>query len=176
MDTKSRTILGQPWIMGKQLLQSQILLVQGVAGVQQSENNIVLKDDIWEDLKNPAGTVKQADKNKNYWYWEIDMTDTENDRDIKVNVEAPKPGPEVFDFKFDPDPTDSKWAAYWKAKMKDVHDSAYNGEGAIVSKEVSFAGTTWITQEGEFVEIPDEKVTRDSSTYGDLGNLLDTIW
>lgn len=164
-----KEIYGQAFISGKSLVQDIILFVDD----KQSENTVVLIEDIWEDLKSPAGTFKT--NNKGYWYWEYQMTNTEDtEKTVKVLFECPKPSPEIFDNNFDEEPGDSEWAKYWKGKMKATRDSLYNSTNGLQQKEINLPGTKYIDQNGETVELKDIKYTRDD--LGDIQNLLFNLY
>lgn len=159
------TIYGQAFISGDSLVQDQILITDKT----QSENTVIIIDDIWEDLMSSSGKWKEG-KN-GYFYWEVEMTDTEDsDKKVKVKISCPKPGPERFNFNFTLSDTDSGWAKYWKAKMKSVEESPYNSINAVQPKEITLPGTKYINQNGETVEIKSTKVIRDN--LGDIQNLL----
>lgn len=138
----SKTINGFPVISGNSLIQDQILLIDVKGVVRQTQANIVLIEDIWEDLKAGTTKVEQHKTRKNYWYWEFEITDLEDtDKTKKVQVECPIPGPEVFDLDFSESASDSPWAAYWKSVMLANEDSPYYNENAMVSRKVIKAGT-----------------------------------
>lgn len=176
---QTRTIKGQLSIIGNSLAQDQILLyTTDGKTVSQTNGMVTLIQDIWEELKNPAGTCKT--NKKGYWYWEFDVTDTETEKDIKIKFECPRPEPEVFwdetkkDFDFKEGKNDSDWTKYWKTIMRRSEESKYNSTNGLQSKEIIFPGSKYIDQEGNEVEIPETTITR--SDLGDISNLLDVIY
>ena len=176
---QTRTIKGQLSIIGNSLAQDQILLyTTDGKTVSQTDGMVTLIQDIWEELKNPAGTCKT--NKKGYWYWEFDVTDTETEKDIKIKFECPRPEPEVFwdetkkDFDFKEGKNDSDWTKYWKTIMRRSEESKYNSTNGLQSKEIIFPGSKYIDQEGNEVEIPETTITR--SDLGDISNLLDVIY
>lgn len=173
--TESKTILNFPFIDQNKLVQDQILLVNVNGQVQQTQANVVLIENIWDDLLE-GSSVKHAKKDS--WYWEYEITDMEDtDKTVKVHVEAPIPGPEVFGFNFEEGSGDSDWAAYWKAKMKAVEDSPYNNQNALKSKEITIPETTYMeSQNGEFKTLEEQTITRSEDGFDDLAGLMMSIY
>ena len=165
----SKTIYGQAFILGDSLVQDMILLTE----TTQSENTVVIIENIWDDLKSTSGTAKT--NKKGYWYWEVEMSDTEDtDKKVKVKVSCPKPGPEIFDDDFEDASGDSEWTAYWKAKMRQTRDSLYNSTNGLQQKEVTLPGTKYMNQNGEIVEVEETTYTRND--LGDIQNLLFNLY
>lgn len=146
MAIQTRTIKGQPSILGKSLVQDQILLVTTDGKtVRDAMGQEVLIPDIWEDLMDPAGTWK---KKKNYFYWEVDVSDTSEDGTsdavVKQMVTCPKPEPELFNYNYEASGSDSDWTAYWKLKFKTTEETKYNNTNAVYRKEVILPGTKYV--------------------------------
>lgn len=160
MAIQTRTVKGQPSILGKSLVQDQILLVTTDGKtVREASGQEVLIPDIWEDLQNPSGTWKRK---KNYFYWEVDVSDTgddgSSDATVKQMVTCPRPEPELFDYDFESSNGDSDWTAYWKLKFKTTEDSKYNSTNAVYRKEIILPGTKYIKFGSALTQGQDEAV------------------
>jgi hypothetical protein len=160
MAVQTRTIKGQPLVMGDSLVQDQILLVTTDGKtVRQATGMAVLIENIWEDLQNPAGTWKRR---KNEFYWIVERTDMmdegSSDPMIKQHVSAPRPNPELFGFDFQESENDSDWTKYWKEKFRQTEASPYNGVNAVFRKEVILPGTKYIKFGNALTQGQDEAV------------------
>lgn len=175
MAAETKTIYGQAYITGKSLVQDVIFLVvtNGGKNVVQSENTVIIIEDIWSDLLDKNGTSKKG--RKGYWYWEVEMTDIdEPDHNVKMKIGCPKPGPEVFDYNYEPSENDSEWAAYWKEKMLEAINSPYNSTNAITPAEVTLPGTKYVDQNGDLITLNEVKVSRDG--LSDVQNLMASLF
>ncbi len=146
MAIQTRTIKGQPLVVGNTLVQDQILLVTTDGKtVRSATGQYVILSNIWDDLLSKTGTWKRR---KNHFYWTVDRTEMTDDNGtdsvIKQEVDCPRPQPELFDFDFSESDGDSDWAAYWKAKFRATEASKYNGTNAVYRKEVILPGTKYI--------------------------------
>lgn len=182
-DTK--TILGQPWINkdgGKdRLVQEQITFTVGAKDA--TTETIVLIEDIWDNLTGEdSGEYQYKSNGKGYFYWEIDMTDMENDdATVKVKIECPKPKEGLFmDYQTGELVEDSEinggdleddsiYSVYWFKKFKQAKENA-DKYLAIQRKEVTFTGTTYVSQDGSSITTDD--IVYKNSDLGDITNLL----
>ena len=170
MDTK--TIKGQAWIDGDRLVQEQFLLVPGATN--PSYNVVSLVPNIWDDLTTSSGTYKYNNQ-KNYFFWEYEMTDTENeDVYVKIKYECPKPKEGLFidpatGELYDESEVSGEYSKYWLNKIK-VATENYEESAAIQRKEITFAGSTYIAQDGSTIEVEDTVVK--NNDIGDITNLL----
>ena len=91
MDTK--TIKGQAWIEGDNLVQEQILIT---SSGKDSYNLIVLVNNIWDDLTSETHLYKVG--KPGYYYWEYQMTDIEDDTiEHTIQFECPRPKVDLFE-------------------------------------------------------------------------------
>ena len=146
MAIQTRTIKGQPLVVGNSLVQDQILLVTTDGKtVRSATGQYVILENIWDDLCSASGTWKRR---KNHFYWLVERSETTDDNGsdstIKQAVDCPKPAPELFDFDFTEKPGDSEWTKYWKEKFRETENSPYNSVNATYRKEVILPGTKYI--------------------------------
>lgn len=159
----SKTIKGQPYLLGKTLYQEQILLSPGIASTSQT---IALINDIWEDLITGPGTFKT--NGRGYFYWEVQMTDMENDEaEVTIKFECPRPIPIEYSKL---EESDTEYGKYWAEKLKTAVDN-YEYEAAIQQKEIVFPGTQYVdSNTGELINVEETRVA--NTDVGDITNLL----
>ena len=161
--SESKTIKGQPYILGNILYQEQILVSPGVVSTSQT---IALIEDIWTDLIDGPGTFKT--NGKGYFYWEVQMTDPENDdAEVTIKFECPKPGPLEFPKLKD---SETEYGIYWADKLKTATEN-YEYHSTIQKKEIVFPGTQYVDPNtGELVEVAETRI--DNTDIGDITNLI----
>ena len=163
METK--TIKGQAWIEGDDLVQEQILIT---STGRDSYNTVILVKNIWDDLTKENHEYKVG--KKGYYYWDYKMTDTEDDTIEKdIQFECPKPKVDLFTEPYNPDNVDGEYAKYWVEKLKITQENA-DKCSSIQRKEILFAGTSYTDQQGNIVTIEDQ--VENNSDLGDITNLL----
>lgn len=167
MAIQSRTVKGQPWILGDSLVQDQILLVTtDNRTVREATGVYTVVQNIWEDLLSTTGTWKKVKKS---FFWEVEVSDTSDDRGtdaiVKQLFECPKPEPELFGYDFEPKSSDSEWTLYWKGKFKTAESSVYNGTNAVYRKEVILPGTKYIKFGNALTQGQDVKVENESGEW-----------
>ena len=166
----SKTVYGQAYIHDDSLVQETITFTEGQPDCTNGINIIV--PNIWDDLMNTSEQQQyKFNSEKTYFYWEYNMTSLEDDDiTIKVNFTCPQPKEDLLTPDMDEsEVSDSEWAKYWLRKIKIATENAENSL-AIQRKEVTFPGTSYITQNGE-VETIDDYVFRNND-LGDITNLL----
>lgn len=163
--SESKTIKGNAWINKDTLYQEQILVIPGKDCIT---NVVVLIENIWDDLLSDSGTYKT--NGKGYFYWEYEMTDTENDDiDVTIKLECPRPKEGILKEPYNPDSETGKYAKYWAGKYKTAQEN-YEDKAAIQRKEITFQGSNYVNQNGEIVEVEEQKVK--NNDIGDITNLL----
>jgi hypothetical protein len=168
MAIQTRTIKGQPLVVGNSLVQDQILLVTTDGKtVRSATGQYVVLENIWDDLQSTSGTWKRR---KNHFYWLVERTETTDDNGsdsvIKQMVDCTKPTPELFDFDFTENPEDSEWTKYWKEKFRETENSPYNSVNATYRKEVILPGTKYIKFGNVLTQGQDEAVELEDGGTG----------
>lgn len=187
--SKTEIIYGQAWIVGDSLVQEQIHLFQVGSSTVNSENIVVLIENIWDNLldepntintmSNPDGKCCSGYKTngKKYFYWEVKMNSVSDDSTVlTVKIECPKPKEGIMD-KFynkekdcyDESLATGDYAKFWVNKYK-VADENNKASFAIQKKSVTFPETSYLDQEGNTVTLKEVKV--ENNDLGDITNLL----
>lgn len=162
------TIKGTAWISGKQVVQSQTLILDNG---ETSENVVAIIDDIWEDLMATDHQYKW--NNKKYFYWEYDVTDPDDVTGaslIKMQLECPLPKSDLFTEPYT-DTYEGEWPNYWVTKFKTAYDN-YQFKSTVQKKEIVIKDSQYIdfSQGGAVVNVTEERVT--NTDIGDITNLL----
>ena len=162
---ESKTLKGQAWIQGDQLVQEQVLVVPGQA---TSTAVVTVIDNIWEDLKSETGKWKTNDKG--YFYWEYKQTDISNDDvEVTVKLECPRPKEDTFEYPYNPESVSGKWAKYWVERLKTASEN-YEKAYAIQRKEITFrGGRTRFTLDGKIITSPEITISNPDT---DMANFL----
>jgi len=166
--TEYKTIKGQAWIEGEDLVQEQVMLIPGKAAIT---NVVAIISNIWDDLTSASGTYHTGVKKAGYFYWEVTMTDSENDEvEITVPFECPRPKEGLFTAPYDPEAVEGDYAKYWVQRMKEASEN-YEKAYAIQRKEILLKGTEYFDTNIEGIKKVDD-IVETNSNFGDITSLL----
>lgn len=175
-NSSDNVIKGQAWVSGNELLQDQIVFLNGIP----TENTVVLISDIWDNLfKNGDNNYVVKSNKKGYFYWEVPVTPIDNDNIGQLNekmlIECPKPREDQFDRLNEVQVEEGEdvsevWAKYWKKRFDTTLKNAEE-KMTIQRKEVIFGGSNYIDPNGEPKTIEEKHVQTDHE-LGSIANLL----
>lgn len=171
----SRTIKGQAWVSGNELLQDQIVFLNNIP----TENTVVLIPNIWENLMKGGaeGEPKAETNGKGYFYWKLEINSIDDDSEmVSFFVECPKPRVEDFENSeecikaLEENSTKSEWAKYWYERYNTAMENGKE-KMTIQRKEVVFGGSSYVDPNGELKTIEEKHVQTDHE-LGSIANLL----
>lgn len=161
--TPTKTIYGQPWMVGDDLVQEQIVMTLGTP-VTSSTSNVKIIEDIWNDLLTGSDIKTNG---RGFFYWEIKITALDGE-DVIIKFECPRPKDGIWD---DLASGTTDWAKYWDAKYNEVKNRKYK----IQRDEWTLPGTKRMNFTTGEQEITDD-ITYQDPNLGDLQNLLNFLY
>lgn len=157
----TKTIYGQPWMIGDDIVQEQISFLNDGTS---STSVVKVVDNVWNDLLKGTNIKTNG---KGFFYWDITVTSLEGEN-ITIKFECPKPKDGMWD---DLAAGTTEWAKYWDTKYAEVKSRNYK----IQRDEWTLPGTKRINFTTGKQETT-EDVTYQNPDLGDLQNLLNFLF